>query len=313
MRDEMQHTIGNLEKLLRALKKREPIRAADTNALRVVDGRGDGFEDLEIDDFAGHWLAQTRGEIFPQWLAKADLERFGAKSLFWKKLAQSKEPPAFIAGEKIVEPFVARENGASFWIDFQAGYSQGLFLDQRENRRAVRERSAGKTVLNCFAYTCAFGVCAALGGAAQSVNVDLSKHYLEWGKRNYLLNNVSFADSAHDFIFGDVLEWLERFAKKRRVFDLVILDPPTFSRNKRGEIFQIETGFPKLIRAAEKLLSKNGAIFCSTNQRGLSQADFRKLLARGFDNPSVKRRISLAPMPPDFCGEQYLKAAWIES
>lgn len=288
------------ESLAAALAKRAPIRATDTDALRLVDGQGDGFEDLEIDSFAGHWLAQTRGS-FPEWLR----ETAEARSLHWKKLGD-KTAPVWIAGEKLAEPFVVRENGARYWIDFQAGYSQGLFLDQRENRLALRRKAAGKTVLNCFAYTCAFGVAAALGGA-HTTNLDLSKPYLEWGKRNYALNDLD--PTAHDFIFGDVAGWLARFAKKQRRFDIVILDPPTFSRDDRGRVFTIETGLSDLIRAAAKILVPGGAIFSSTNQRSLAPADFRRLVLSGLDVRSW--RFAATPMPPDFSGEPYLKACWL--
>src|SRR5579884_1641087 len=172
-----------LDRLRCALASREKIRATDTNALRIVDGRGDRFDDLEIDDFAGHWLAQTRGENFPEWLKTAALG-LGARSLYWKKLGEEKSAPEWIAGERIDAPFAIRENGAQFWIDFASGYSQGVFLDQRENRFRLRQIARGKSMLNCFAYTCAFGVCAALGGA-KTVNLDLSRHYLDWGQRNY--------------------------------------------------------------------------------------------------------------------------------
>src|ERR1043166_8567214 len=189
--------------LATALARREPLREKETDALRIVDGRGDGFEDLEIDDFAGRWLAQTRGTKFPEWLRD---HRSSITALYWKKLGD-KTAPVWIAGEQVTEPFVIRENGVRYWIDFQSGYSQGLFLDQRENRATLRARVADKTVLNCFAYTCAFGVSAALGGA-QTVNVDLSKHYLEWGKRNYHLNNLDLDPAIHEFIHGDVMNWL---------------------------------------------------------------------------------------------------------
>jgi len=94
-------------------------------------------------------------------------------------VGERKAAPARIEGEEAGEPFEAMENGMRFLIDFRAGYSQGIFLDQRENRMETRWRARGLRVLNCFAYTCAFGVAAALGGA-ETVNIDLSKRYLEW-------------------------------------------------------------------------------------------------------------------------------------
>jgi 23S rRNA (cytosine1962-C5)-methyltransferase len=163
-------------------------------------------------------------------------------------------------------------------------------------------------VLNCFAYTCGFGLAAALGGA-ETVNIDLSKRYLEWGRRNYELNGI--ATAGHEFIYGDVLNWLERFARKGRRFDLVILDPPTFSRDDAGRVFTIENGFAGLVRAAEGVLAEAGGLFCSTNQRTLTGQGFRRLIAQGLARP-VAWRMEERRMPADFTGEQYLKAVWVD-
>ncbi|MEA3189270.1 MAG: rRNA (cytosine1962-C5)-methyltransferase [Chthoniobacter sp.] len=290
------------QKLAAAIAKREPLRAHETDALRIVDGTGDGFDDLEIDDFAGNWLVQTRDGSFPEWLREAA----DGNSLYWKVLG-SKEAPQWIAGQKLEAPFVIRENGVRFEIDFRSGYSQGIFLDQRANRLAVRHRVSGKSVLNCFAYTCAFGVSAARGGAA-TLNLDLSKNYLEWGRRNYALNGL--ASGLHEFVFGDVTNWLNRFARKGRRFAFVVLDPPTFSRDERGHVFTIERGLPELVRAASQVLAREGSILCSTNQRSISPAGFRKLIFSGVEAPEKWRFVG-APMPPDFCGEPYLKSGWL--
>src|SRR4029077_8305013 len=108
-----------------------------------------------------------------------------------------------------------------------AGYSVGLFVDQRENRRYVREMEP-KRLLNCFAYTCSFSVAAAAGGA-QTVNVDLLKKNLARGRENFALNALSTAD--HRFIADDVRPVLRRLARRGEKFDMIILDPPTFSRS----------------------------------------------------------------------------------
>ena len=298
-----------LAKLNRAIAAREPLRAAGTNALRLVDGKGDGLDGLEIDDFAGRWLVQTRDHDFPEWLRVDEVHKIHLPSaIYWKHLAEQKAPPAWIQGEPAREPFEALENGMRLLIDFTAGYSQGIFLDQRENRAEVRRRGGGLRVLNCFAYTCAFGLAAALGGA-ETVNIDLSKRYLDWGRRNYALNGLEAA--RHEFIYGEVQNWLERFARKGRRFDLVILDPPTFSRDKAGHVFTLETGFPGLVRAAETVLSPEGSLFCSTNQRTLTPEAFRRLITQGLARPGGWR-IDERRMPPDFTGERYLKACWVD-
>src|SRR3984957_5370116 len=124
-------------------------------------------------------------------------------------------------------------------LSFTEGYSVGLFLDQRDNRRRFLANhvaadfplfpggAAGAEVLYTFAYPCGFSVCAAKSGA-RTTSLDLSKKYLDWGKRNFALNGLE--TSAHDFIFGDAFDWMRRLAKKNRRFDAIILDPPTFSQ-----------------------------------------------------------------------------------
>ena len=126
----------------------------------------------------------------------------------------------------------------------QAGYSQGLFLDQRGNRRRVRERvCAGERVLNCFSYTCGFSVAAAMGGAI-TTSLDLPGPYLDWGKRNFTHNGMDPSD--HYFCKGDAMHWLQRFAKQGRRFQGVILDPPTFSRSADG-VFRAGKDYARLV------------------------------------------------------------------
>jgi len=294
-----------LPALHRAIAARASIRAANTDALRLVDGAGDGIDGIEIDDFAGRWLVQTRDSSFPAWLRGLP----GPTAIYWKQLAEQKPPPAHVEGDQITEPFVAIENGMRLLIDFTAGYSQGIFLDQRDNRAETRKRSApGLRILNCFAYTCAFGLAAALAGA-ETVNLDLSRRYLDWGRRNYQLNGLD--PTRHEFIYGDVANWLDRFARKSRKFDLIILDPPTFSRDKDGKVFTVENDFPALVRASAALLTPSGALFCSTNQRTLYPDTFRRLVNAGLPIPAAWR-VTPRPMPPDFTGDPYLKALWID-
>lgn len=296
------------EPFTRALARRSPLRAGDTDCLRLVDGAGDGFGDLTVDDFAGRWLVQTRtaGGRVPPWLAGAAGLYW---SLYWKRLDQTdKQPPAHVAGEVVSEPFTVQENGLRYVIDFAAGYSQGLFLDQRDNRLRARQRSrpAGE-VLNLFAYTCGFSVCAA-AGRAHAVSVDLSRPALDWGRRNFEANGIDPA--GHEFIAGEAADWLRRFRKKGRTFDTIVLDPPTFSRDKRGKVFRVERDFGALSGAAMALLRPGGALLCTTNQRSLSRAGFADLIRGGADDPDAWR-LTFERMPADFTGEQYLKVCWV--
>ena len=156
---------------------------------------------------------------------------------------------------------VATERSLRYGIDFAAGYSVGLFVDQRENRRFVRQ-VAPKNLLNCFSYTCSFSVAAATVDA-KTVSIDLSKKSLARGKENFALN--SLATIGHQFIADDVLEVLPRLARKGEKFDMIILDPPTFSRSRRGKAFQIERDFEALLLAALEVADRDARLLLSTN------------------------------------------------
>ena len=305
---------------LRALRRRDPLRAdGQTDALRLLDGAGDGamFAGVYVDDFAGRWLVGTTGPVQqpPEFLRT--LPGSGPAvphSIYWKTLdarGEHQRPPTLWAGEAVDAPFTMRENGLAYRIDFGGGYSQGIFLDQRENRLALRRRMRpGMAVLNCFAYTCAFSVAAAMGGAA-TTSVDLSRRSLDWGKENFVLNGLSPDGGEHHFLAGDVFDSLRRLARQGRRFDAVVLDPPTFSRDRKGQVFRVGDDFGALAALAAPLLSPQGALLCSSNARGLTTNGFRRMILDGLPSAGGWRVLS-APMPPDFTGEHYLQAAWFE-
>jgi 23S rRNA (cytosine1962-C5)-methyltransferase len=293
-----------------ACRRRDPIRARGTNALRLLDGAGDGpaFTGLIIDDFAGRWLVQTTAPDArpPDWLRSFAPP---PRSIYWKRLdSRTKDAPTLWAGEKVDAPFEIQENGLRYRIDFQAGYSQGLFLDQRDNRLAVAQRCGlESTILNCFAYTCAFSAAAAAAGA-RTVSVDLSRRSLDWGRENFGRNGMDLQQ--HEFLTGDVFDWLRRFAKQGRRFTGIVLDPPTFSRNRDGKVFRVESDFGRLVELTAPLVSPGGWMLCTTNQRTLDDADFRRMILASLPSPGGWQ-MTPAKMPPDFTGEQYLQSVWV--
>src|SRR5262249_20095902 len=151
---------------------------------------------------------------------------------------------------------IVTERHLRFGIDFTAGYSAGLFLDQRENRSHLR-RIAPRRLLNCFAYTCSFSVAAASAGAL-TLNIDLSSKSLGRGRDNFALNNLSTVDQR--FIADDVFAVLPRLARRGEKFDAIILDPPTFSRSHEGKAFQVERDFEKLLLGAVELAERKTSI-----------------------------------------------------
>jgi 23S rRNA (cytosine1962-C5)-methyltransferase len=292
------------ERIVKAIGKRSGLRQAMTTAYRIVDGSGDDLPGWVIDDFNGNWLIEAKpGQKMPGLDAT-----LGFRSLYGKLLTnEGKQSPKFLAGEPVTTRFLIQECGLAFWIDFQAGYSQGIFLDQRINRQRLRAISSGRTVLNTFAYTCAFGVTAAAAGGGLTTNVDLARAYLDWGRANYLVNGID--DQSHEFIYGDVFDWLKRFAKKGRRFDLVILDPPTFSRDRNGHIFRVETDYGELLDLALSVVAKDGELLCCMNARRLPRSRFEKILRTSLPRTAV---LVATGMPEDFPGSDYLKSFWVK-
>ena len=186
--------------------------------------------------------------------------------------------PATPAWGAAVEQLEVVESGVRFAVRPGAGLSVGLFLDMRDVRAWLRAQSARRQVLNLFAYTCSFGVCAALGGAARVVNVDVSRPYLDWGKVNYRLNDLPIDE--RDFIFGEAFDWLRRFARRGERFDLVILDPPSFSSTP----FAVARDYPRLVAAAAQAVAPAGILLAATNHAGTSDERFDAWLAAGLQS-----------------------------
>lgn len=296
------------ERAAMAIRSSEDIREGETDALRLIDGAGDGLPGLILEEFAGRWLVSTAdSRPLPAWLMPW-LEATG-RSCYHKRLDQhEKLSPEWLCGELVDGAFPIRECGVVYEASFSSGYSQGIFLDQRDNRAEVRRRvGPGMRVLNTFAYTGAFSVCAALGGA-ETTTLDLSQPYLDWAKRNFSLNGID--PETHHFCKGDTFHWLRRFAKQGRKFDGVVLDPPTFSRDDRGRVFRVERDFGDLAALAAKVIAPGGWILCSTNFRRITPGEFeRQLLGKVSGRFKASHRI----MPGDFTDVPYLKTVWLET
>jgi 23S rRNA (cytosine1962-C5)-methyltransferase len=302
-----------------------------TNAYRLIHGASDGWPGLYIDKLGDYLLAQSESALSTQ--QQAELPRHkevtGARGFYHKTLTRQTRKTAvadasarLMAGEAAPERFTIRENGMQYELSFSEGYSVGLFLDQRDNRRrlvtahiaADFDLPSGRIdVLNAFAYTCGFSVCAAKAGA-RTTSIDLSKKYLEWGKRNFELNGLNPA--GHDFIYGDVFDWLRRLGKKQRLFDVGLLDPPTFSQSKESGIFRAEKDYSELIKLALPLLKPNGVLFASTNAADWAPEDFLNTIEGAIRDS--KRKIvqrQYFPQPPDFpisrAEPAYLKTVWL--
>ncbi len=291
--------------LEKSVAKRKSLLTGETDCVRLIDGTGDGLPGLFLETYAGRWLLSTADQIPPQvheWL------RDQGVTCYAKRLDQhQKESPALLCGPECTSPFLIQENGICYEISFQSGYSQGIFLDQRDNRAEIRRlMRPGMRLLNTFAYTGAFSVAAAMSGA-ETTTLDLSQPYLDWAKRNFSHNNLDPAD--HHFCKGDTFHWLKRFAKQGRIFDAIVLDPPTFSRDEKGVVFRVEENFGTLAALAAKILAPGGQLLCCTNFRRMTPWEFERQLLSSLPRPMAARH---TPMPPDFTDEPYLKSVWLD-
>jgi 23S rRNA (cytosine1962-C5)-methyltransferase len=290
------HAFDEVDPLVATREFREPLFDERTNAFRLISGEADGFPDVIIDSYDRTLLVQWQTEhaagqgseliarLQKECVPRAIYEQLATKqkrekpTLVWQSVVNRVPTRGVVeAPVEVSEPkarFSIRENGLTFLINFGEGLATGIFLDQRENRRRLLAMPLnGKTVLNVFAYTCAFSVAAAKAGAV-TTSVDLSKTYLEWGKDNFRANDLDPA--AHDFVFGDAFSWLKRFAKRGQRWDFVIVDPPTFSTTKQGRAFQAARDYEDLAALAISVVASGGCLLASTNQRTLEAEQFEK-------------------------------------
>ncbi len=304
-----------------------------TNAFRLIHGASDGWPGWFVEKLGDWLLSQAEGKLNPAQreelarLAKVFNSRGAYHKILSRHVRQSKTSdasPQLVLGEAAPERFEILENGIRYEMSFNEGYSVGLFLDQRDNRRRLLTGHVAADfdlgpwtsdfgLLNCFAYTCGFSVCAAKSGA-RTTSLDLSKKYLEWGKRNFALNGLDPA--AHDFIFGDTFDWLRRLAKKGRAFDAIVLDPPTFSQSKENGVFRVEKNFGDLVAAALPVLKPGGVLLASTNAADWPPEKFLTSVETAVC--AAKRKIvkqHYVPQPPDFpisrAEPAYLKTVWM--
>jgi 23S rRNA (guanine2445-N2)-methyltransferase / 23S rRNA (guanine2069-N7)-methyltransferase len=186
------------------------------------------------------------------------------------------------------------ESGLRFLVNFDEYLDTGLFLDHRITRARLREAAAGRRFLNLFAYTGTATVYAAAGGALATTSVDLSRTYLDWARRNFELNAAPLESRAHEFIHADCLAWLRDGAQTPGGYDLIFLDPPTFSNSKRMEgVLDVARDHAGLIEGCMRLLCPGGLLVFSTNAQ-------RFRLDPALGERYAVRDISAATLPRDF-------------
>jgi len=316
--------------LVDALQRRQPlIQQKRTQAFRVFSGIADGMDGIFLDVYGpGTALIVYEGRAPRSFDANSEsrvildlLKPLGVRAVYVKPFAKDRSRmggelpelatnPTPAAGKPLGESIVIREIDWDLEIRLYDGLSTGLFLDQRENRGWVAEWCAHRTaankpttVLNTFAYTCAFSVAAAKAGAITS-SVDVSGRYLEWGKRSFQLNGLDVA--AHRFAKMDTFEFFNYAGRRGLKFDLIILDPPSFasgSKKKKIRPWSSVDDYARLVSNASHLLNRGGVIFASTNTHALCRgAQLDHQIEKGIGRRV--RWIKLPPPPTDFADEQ---------
>ncbi|OGR30608.1 MAG: SAM-dependent methyltransferase [Desulfuromonadales bacterium GWD2_54_10] len=302
--------------LMRRLEAASSIRRkhadlVDTSAYRLANAEGDGLPGLTVDRYGEYLMVQLycagwRPHL--KLLTEALQELFKPLGIYEKTRPQktreleavsdSKSYGRLLSGKAAPQRLEVQENGLNFLVSLEQGLNTGLFLDQRRNRRDLMSRVDGKRVLNLFAYTGAFSVAAAAAGASQVTSVDASPGYTEWARANFGANHIS--PKRHEFICGDCLAVLGELGQARKGYDIILMDPPSFSTTAKSR-FTTRGGTSDLVAAALSLLSDNGLLIASSNHQKVDVAEYLKELRRGALQAGCELRvISLFGQPEDF-------------
>ena len=292
------------EALFRQAKEKRSAYYQDelTTAFRLFNQEGDGFGGLTVDLYGDYavfsWynsyvyqirkvISEAFRQVFPEVLGAYEKIRF--KGLDYES--------AYVYGQEAPEFFTVLENGVLYQVFMNDGLMTGIFLDQHEVRGSLVDGLAmGKSLLNMFSYTAAFSVAAAMGGASQTTSVDLAKRSRELSQAHFQANGISTDD--HRFIVMDVFEYFKYAKRKALTYDVIVLDPPSFARNKK-QTFSVAKDYHKLISQSLEILNPGGIIIASTNAANVSRQKFTEQIDKGFAGRSYQI-LNKYGLPADF-------------
>ncbi|HHG8280503.1 TPA: class I SAM-dependent rRNA methyltransferase [Streptococcus pneumoniae] len=292
------------ETLFRKAKEKRSAYYQDdlTTTYRLFNQEGDGFGGLTVDLYGDYavfsWynsyvyqIRQTISEafrqVFPEVLGAYEKIRF--KGLDYES--------AHVYGQEAPDFFTVLENGVLYQVFMNDGLMTGIFLDQHEVRGSLVDGLAmGKSLLNMFSYTAAFSVAAAMGGASQTTSVDLAKRSRELSQAHFQANGLSTDE--HRFIVMDIFEYFKYAKRKDLTYDVIVLDPPSFARNKK-QTFSVAKDYHKLISQSLEILNPGGIIIASTNAANVSRQKFTEQIDKGFAGRSYQI-LNKYGLPADF-------------
>jgi len=283
----------------------------NSTAYRLVNAEGDGVPGLTVDRYGEFLMVQlycNGWRVHLKTIARLLQELLEPLGIYEKTrpqktrqleaIGEDKNYGRLLQGVAAPQQLEVLENGLTFLVSLERGLNSGLFLDQRRNRRDLMSRVKGKRVLNLFSYTGAFSVAAASAGALHVTSVDVSAGYTAWAMANFGANRIN--PKRHEFITGDCLAVLSDLAAAKKQYDVILMDPPSFSTTAKSR-FTTRGGTSDLVTAALQLVTDGGLLIASSNHQKLDVADYLKELRRGALATACDLRvISLAGQPEDF-------------
>lgn len=294
-------------KMSTAIDQRMPFyQDKDTTAFRVFNGEGDGIGGLTIEYYDGYYVLNWYSEgiyRFKDLILQSLTSLVEFKGIYQKKRFDTGgkyvDEDDFVTGERGEFPIFIKENGVNFAVYLNDGPMTGIFLDQRQVRKKIRDTYAhGKTVLNTFSYTGAFSVFAALGGAKETTSVDLANRSLPKTIEQFQANGIDEND--HIIRVMDVFNYFKYAVKKNLSFDMVILDPPSFARSKK-HTFSAAKDYVNLLKETISITADQGVIVASTNASGFGIDKFKGFIDKAFKETNKKYKIiETYSLPEDF-------------
>ena len=293
-------------------KRKHFFKQTETTAFRLFNGEGDGFGGFTIDWYDGYlvisWYNESIYGFKPLLLEAVEGTLPNIKGIYEKIRYKTDELPEsqFVSGEEASEPLLVKENNVTYATYMNEGLMTGIFLDQKEVRGMLSEGLAeNKTVLNMFSYTGAFSVAAVAGGASETTSVDLAKRSLEKTQEQFSVNQMDL--DKQRIIVMDVFNYFKYATKKGLSYDVVVLDPPSFARNKK-KTFSVAKDYSKLTTEAVEILNEDGVLIASTNAANVPFDKFKKMVEKGINETGRSGRLTKSfRLPQDFVVSQEFK------
>lgn len=283
-----------------ALNERKSLyQSSETNAFRLFNESGDHFGGLTIDNYDGHLLLTfySKGVYQYQSIILEAVKRIFEYKTIYEKLRFEHDVPTHCLSETEADfPIMIEEHQLFYSIDFTEGPMTGLFLDQREVRKKLRRLNyPGKQMLNLFAYSGGFSLnCADIG--MKTTNVDIANRSIELMKTNFGINSLDVEEQSYFTL--DAFDALKYFKRHNKVFDCIVIDPPSFSRNKK-KVFSVKENYDELIINSLPILKRNGYLVLSTNASNYSLKSFKSMIEATLKHTDYEIEAVMG-LPKDF-------------